>query len=132
MRIKGIAAATLRAIVDTVSRELYAGNLTFKRYPKPVGNFLHFTLTVRSSFDKGGRRSNTGRKIAALCWHGHRDVMRRIFEREPGALLVTMLERYDGRADFLDTYPATGGINCGSIAVPLAMRDSCECNQGGA
>ena len=131
MRIKGITAATLHAIVREISTDLYAGNLIFKREPEASGRFLLFTLTVQKSADKGGRRSNTGRKIAAACWHAHRDVMRRIFEICPDALLITSLARYEGRADFLDTYPATGSINIGSIAAPFKIRDACECNQVG-
>ena len=130
MRLKGVSIAALSAIVETVSRELYAGNLTFKREPEINGNFLQFTLTVTKSADKGGRRSNTGRKIAALCWHGHRDIMRALFAAYPNALLITAMARYDGRADFLDTYMATGRVNLGSIAAPLAARDACECREG--
>lgn len=126
MKIKGITETELRSIVAYVSRTLYGDNLVFKREPENSGNFLLFTLTVLKSKNPGGRRSNTGRRIAAACWHAHRDVMLAIFEQSPGALLVSALARYDGQADFLATFPSTGRINLGSIVKPL--RADCACN----
>lgn len=127
MRLKGLTENELRAIVAHVSQTWYAGNLVFKRQPEWRGNFLLFTLTVIASKNAGGRRSNTGRKIAAACWHAHRDVMLAIFEQSPDALLVSALARYDGQPDFLNKYPATGYKNIGSIAVPLSMSQACDC-----
>jgi hypothetical protein len=129
MRIKGISSSALEFIVYTVSHLRYNGNIKFKREPERKGNFLHFTLTVHNSSGKGARRSNTGRRIAALCWHGHRDVMRTIFDNYPDALLITALARYDGAESFADQFEATGNGNIGSIARPCKLRDACECNE---
>lgn len=127
MKIKGISESALRFTVESVSNLRYNGNIVFKREPERKGNFLFFTLTVRKSADKGGRRSNTGRKVAAACWHAHRDIMRAIFENYPEAILVSAFARYEGRVDFERTFPATGANNMGSIANPLRMDSACEC-----
>jgi hypothetical protein len=127
MRIKGITESELRTIVEGVSDRLYEGNIKFKREPEQVGNFLHFTLTVVNSADAGGRISHSGRRVAALCWHGHRDVMLDIFAAHPDALLVTALARYDGQNDFHDKFPATGRMNIGSYYAPMDMQHACHC-----
>ena len=127
MKIKGITTQQLRAIVNQVSDDDYDGNIVFKREPESSGNFVFFTLTVLKSANVGGRRSNTGRKIAAACWHAHRDVMHAIFDLNPDAVLVSALARYEGQEDFLDKFPDTGYTNIGSQYQPLDMEDACEC-----
>lgn len=128
MKVKGVSESALRFIVESVSNLRYNGNIVFKREPERKGNFVFFTLTVNYSGGKGGRRSHTGRKVAAACWHAHRDVMRAMFESYPEAILVTALARYEGRVDFERSFEATGDGNIGSMAAPLAMRDACECD----
>ncbi len=126
MRIKGITEHDLRQAVNTASKE-YDNNIVFKREPERIGNFLHFTLTVNKSADPGGRRSHSGRCIAAACWHAHRDVMKEIFKRAPDALLITAMARYDGKQDFYYSFPGTGESNIGSMVFPLQMQDACDC-----
>lgn len=128
MRIKGISEQRLRFAVESVSSLQYDGNIVFKREPDKKGNFLHFTLTVLDSAGPGGRRSHTGRRVAAACWHAHRDIMQAIFQLEPDALLITAFARYEGQYNFRDTFEATGYNNIGSIAQPLYMRDACTCD----
>ena len=127
MKVKGIDQDQLTRIVRTVSDSQYGGNIVFKREPEQQGNFLLFTLTVRSSRDKGAKRSNTGRRVAACCWHAHRDVMIALFDANPEALLVTGLARYEGRSGFEALYPATADVNMGSLAQPMYYADACEC-----
>lgn len=127
MKVKGIDQDQLTRIVRAVSDSHYGGNIRFNREPERVGNFVHFTLTVRSSYNKGAKRSNTGRRIAACCWHAHRDVMIALFSENPDALLVTAMARYEGRSGFEALYPATGDVNTGSMAQPLYYADACEC-----
>ena len=137
MKIKGIDESALREAVRTASADLYDSNIVFKREPEWVGNYLHFTLTVIKASEPGGRRSHSGRRVAAACWHAHRDVMREIFLRAPDALLVTALARYEGAQCFEDSFEATGDRNIGSQArveqlkcsgfMPLSMREACDC-----
>jgi len=126
MKLKGLTIEQLRNAVDTANAE-YDGNIRFKREPEQIGNFLHFTLTVNDSRKSGGRLSHSGRRVSALCWHGHRDVMRQIFAIDPEAVLVTALARYEGLEGFMREYPATGNTNIGSMFEPLPMNQACEC-----
>ena len=126
MRIKGITTQQLYQAVQTASKE-YDGNIRFKREPEAIGNFLHFTLTVNNSREHGGRISHSGRRVAALCWHGHRDVMREIFKLAPDALLITALARYEGIEGFEDLFEETGYRNIGSMYAPMDMCEACHC-----
>ncbi len=129
MKIKGISETDLRAALDSASAEFYAGNLQFKREPERSGNFLHFTITVDNTRNPGGARSSQGRRIAAACWHAHRDFMRAIFKLAPDALLITALTRYEGSAGFEHEFPYTGTQNAGSMIAPRARQDCCECGE---
>ncbi len=128
MKIKGISETNLRVALANASTEFYAGNLQFKREPERIGNFLHFTITVVNTRNPGGARSSQGRRIAAACWHAHRDFMRAIFKLAPDALLITALARYEGSEGFEHEFPYTGTQNAGSIMVPRARQDCCECD----
>jgi len=127
MKIKGISESRLRGTVRDISDSNYNGNIVFKREPEWIGNFLFFTLTVKTSFEAGARRSARGRRIAAACWHANRDIMAELFSANPDALLVTALARYEGREGFESIYPATGEKNIGSHYEPMAYADACEC-----
>ncbi len=131
MRIKGITESDLRAALAEASTEFYDDNLQFKREPETKGNWIHFTITIKSSHSPGSARSssmfNRGRRIAAACWHAHRDVMRAIFKRAPDALLITALARYQGAAGFEHEFPYTGTANAGPPIDPIARQDCCEC-----
>ncbi|GIL29106.1 hypothetical protein [Actinocatenispora comari] len=41
-----------------------------------------------------------GRRIHAVCWHGHRDVLRELFDTWPRATLISALATYRGADDF--------------------------------
>lgn len=108
------------------ANKAYDGNLTFKTF-EPQGRGVNFTLTVKSSKGKGGRRGHTGRRIAACCWHGHFSVMDELFKLNPHAKIISCRATYDGKADFERKFEATGDANIGSMMVPLRFRDACDC-----
>lgn len=128
MKVKGITEQQLRAIVETVSFEMYDCNVIFNREPERKGNFVFFTLRVNDSSRDGHRITHSGRRHHSACWHVHRDVMREIFDANADAILVTALARYEGRDDFERKYPATGETNVGSMMQPLYMINACDCN----
>lgn len=84
------------------------------------------TIGVYSSRQPGARRSWSGRRLAAPCWHVYRDVIREIL-REPGRRVTTSMARYTSE-NFEDLYPATGHVNIGSRMEPRKMPDLCECD----
>lgn len=127
MKVQNVSAARLRGIVERISTEQYDGHLMFNREPEQRGKWLHFTLRTVTGHSPGARRTHQGRRLAKACWHAHRDVMARLFDVYPCAVLHTMLAEYDGRESFLAKFPATGESNIGSIAQPLSLCNACEC-----
>lgn len=119
----------VRAIVKRVSEEKYGHNLVVDAgdlgtVRRPGTNFV---LRVRLSKGPGARRSGSGRRTVAACWHAHRDVMMDIFAAAPDARLTSALADYRGAADFAASFPATGHHNVGSMMEPAAIANCCEC-----
>jgi hypothetical protein len=126
MIARNINAPQLHAALATAN-QAYHGNLAF-RYIAPQGKGFQFTLTVKSSKGPGGRRGHTGRRVAAACWHAHRDLFKALFDAVPDAKIISCRATYDGRADFERSFEATGDANIGSLFQPLCFRDACDCN----
>lgn len=99
--------------------ERYTNNIRFKRWPEPIGRRLRATLTVISSRSPGGRRSHTGRRITAACWHVHGWFFEALFCIEP----KTVIESYGNCIN------AHGGNwqdrNIGSIM----YSEACDCKE---
>jgi hypothetical protein len=71
------------------------------------------------------RRVNIqGRKIQAVCFHGHAAFMYEIFQRYPGAEIGTGEAIYRGRSDF-----NANAVNSGSkwVTKDVQYWDLCEC-----
>lgn len=130
MIIRNATAAQLYEAVDLTSKD-YNSNVRFKNGPDPVnqkGTGHRLTLTVHASGKMGGRRSHSGRKVAAACWHVHRDFMRHLYRLAPDAVIQSALATYRGSEDFENTFEATGDRNMGSAFEPCAVRNACECD----
>lgn len=69
-----------------------------------------------------------GRRVHAVCWHGHRDFMRGIFRRDPDARIKTSWDDWRGQQDFEDRMGATAWRNIGSMMYPTFAKDACLCN----
>lgn len=68
----------------------------------------------------------------AVCWHGHRDFLRALFERAPEAVVRTAFITYRGKEDFERNYretrygkPGVGNTYMG--AQPTAYAEACTC-----
>lgn len=68
-----------------------------------------------------------GRRVHAVCWHGHRYFMSHLFDKFPNAVLKTCLATYRGLNDFEEKYPDTGWDNVGSMIAPVFRREACKC-----
>jgi hypothetical protein len=121
MRSREVNSYAFEAIVVKVSHELYEGNIIV--HP----NAASLRLSVASSRGPGARRSHSGRRMAAACWHAHRDVLRELFSQYPHATVRTALATYRGREGFEDWFEMTGATNVGSIAEPQRMDEACDC-----
>lgn len=130
MKIWGLKDWQLGVVLAETNTE-YAANLTWKRRPEKCGKAYRCTLTVKTSYGPGSRRSldhkSDVRRVAAACWHAHRDFMRMVFRANPDARIQTMLADYRGLEDFQAFFPVTGGTNVGSQAQPLAISEACNC-----
>ncbi len=127
MNLWGIDENELAQIIDQVSRDLYDGNLTANRLDRVNGRCVAFTLRVSSSKAPGARRSGSGRRSVAACWHAHRDVMAVIFDRNPAARVKSAFADYRGKEAFEDLFPNTGDHNVGSMMRPVMIEDCCDC-----
>ena len=83
------------------------------------------------STDKYGRLSHSGRRVKALCWHGHRDLFRDLFEAydpdDTGEIEIrTSFANYRSKSDFEREYPLTDR-NIGSQVQPMRYSEACEC-----
>jgi len=67
------------------------------------------------------------RRVFAVCWHGHRDFMKELFERDPDARIKSMFADYRGKEQFEDKFEATGYRNVGSMMYPMQAREVCNC-----
>lgn len=86
-----------------------------------------FTLRVKDSRGRYARRSHSGRRMVAACYHGHWAFMYALLTLQPDARIKSHMADYRGRADFLAKAPAVGGRNIGSMARPMAYGAACDC-----
>jgi hypothetical protein len=127
----------VREVIETVSTRDYHGNLRANRLDDASNSrtvWTEFTIRCVSSKGSGHKVSLSAmpfngkeRHLTAACWHAHRDVMKELFARYPNAKLSSAMAKYDGRADFLANFEATGYANIGSQMFPVQARDSCDC-----
>ena len=93
----------------------------------PKGSRFRVKLGVANSREKYGRRSHSGRRVAALCWHGFRDYFIALFDESPDAVVRTAQATYKGRDGFEASFEATGCVNIGSMAQPMPYFEACDC-----
>jgi hypothetical protein len=127
MQITGLSLDKFREIVEQVSEQRYGGNVTVQKDAHPLsGNRFQGRLWVLDSRGPGARRSWTGQRLRAACWHAYRDVLLAMFREYPEAIARTGLATYRGLDGFLRDYPATGERNVGSMMQPAYMPDLCD------
>lgn len=92
---------------------------------RPQGRGFAFTLGLQGELWR--RRGHSGRKIAAVCYHGHAAFMRELFARAPEAVLVSAQARYDGVRDFQAKACGVGEREIGSAFQPMQYSEACDC-----
>ena len=101
--VNGPATTAVQQMVANVSNGLYGGNLTVDARALPAtrkGSACRFTLRVKDSYAEPARRAPSGRRINAVNWQAHKEVMQELFNLYPNATLVTALTTYTSKADF--------------------------------
>lgn len=139
MRLRGITLADFHASVDRVNADTYVsedgvtygGNLRVHRDAREHGvrvPTVSGRLHVHDSKRPGARRTASGRRMPAACWHAFRDVYRDLFAHHPGLVITTSLARYTAD-NFEGTFPATADVNVGSMIQWVSLADLCDCEK---
>lgn len=99
------------------------------------GTSYRFTLKLgpaklyqRTSAMRTNKRTGEPARVNGVCWHGHADFFRRLFELEPTAVISSSrMGSVTYRADnFERVYPETGYWNIGSQIQPCYFHDACD------
>lgn len=68
-----------------------------------------------------------GRKVHAVCWHGHADFMTLVYIADSTARFETAFATYENAADFAKSYTDTAFRNIGSMMYPVSAASACRC-----
>lgn len=143
MIFKNVTPDEVSAIVREVSHQHYGGNLTCEwetyRHAKPTitGNRWRGRIVPLHSDGLGARRSASGRRQRAACWHAFRDVFGAILKAYPQATISTGVLAGLRKADktfptaytasnYHDVFPQTL-VNAGSLIHPIRVDQLCDC-----
>lgn len=77
----------------------------------------------RMAFGTGAKYGN-----GAVCYHGHRDFMRKVFEHNRDAVIGTKMAAYRGEEDFEAKHQVIAYRNMGSQMYPISYGEACDCN----
>lgn len=67
------------------------------------------------------------RRVAAICWHGHRDFLRALYAMAPDCTVRTVLTTYKSADDFEARYRETRDGMPGKNGVMLTSSLECVC-----
>lgn len=78
--------------------------------------------------------SHDGHRVAAVCWHGHRDFFRALYAINPHVVITSrglggFTIRYNNAADFEREFPKTAYRNIGAIMRPAYACEYCTCEE---
>ena len=116
-------------LINNIANELKI-NIDYKFNSK---NCINIKLNLGSSKDyqrTGFMYSDNLKryhKVNAVCWHGFRDFLKKLYEISDSIRVVTAQTTYTTKADFYNTYENTGYNNIGSIVSPKYFKDACLC-----
>lgn len=128
--------------LERIGDELDIAPEIARQVPRRDGR-AQIDFTLKLTGERWRRRSHQGRRIAAVCWHGHYAFMAAIFAADPDAELRTGIPDpdagrtpagamrtmiYRGAAGFAAKAPGTADRNIGSEFEPMTYGDACDCN----
>ena len=70
----------------------------------------------------------SGRRVFAVCWHGHLAFFRALFAACPAARVKSASADYRGQADFLASFGGSDRQE-GSTCTPWMSSDCCRCGE---
>jgi len=86
-----------------------------------------YRFGIRPIDGKFQRVSPSGRKVHAVCWHGHLEFMRNLYRTNATAKFRTAMNNYDSLADLESNKGNAYHRNIGSMIYPMYYGDACEC-----
>ena len=86
-----------------------------------------YQFTIRPIDDRWQRVSPRGRKVHAVCWHGHLAFMRCLYTINPVVKIRAGTVRYDSAGDLEARKYDAYHRNIGSMMYPMDYGDACEC-----
>ena len=93
---------------------------------RPAGRGIRFTLGLTG--EKQYQRTGfTGRKVNAVCFHGHLEFMRALYRRSPEAKIITSMATYESANDLEYGEGAVADRNVGSMMNPALYHELCTC-----
>lgn len=135
MKVYDVPLRDLKLIADTLGIR-FEGNETFttKGKVRVQGRLLppHNKPNPYQRISVGW--GNSGRKIAAICWHGHRDFMAKVFLHYPDARITSSrigAIDYNGEDEFNEKHEDTAYIQVGPRISPSYMCEACSCGKEG-
>lgn len=75
------------------------------------------------------RSRKRGRRVWAVCFHGHMDFMLRVFDKNVQATIISSIARYDGLRNFAEKFMRVGELNVGSMLEPVCADEACDCDR---
>lgn len=126
MKAYGIELLQLRKAAGLVHVDLYQVKALNKK-----GTGWQFTIRPSILYPEKWRSVNpvTGRRVHAVCWHGHRAFFRKCFEYAPKARFKSTIETWNGSEDFESRHLASGFKNRGSMIAPFYVNQACRCDE---
>lgn len=116
----------LNEALRIINKATYAGNIKIRDWKHLSSKRIQFTITVVSSRGPGARRSWTGRRIAAACWHAHGDLFDALFKIRKDIVIWTDYG-WEGKMKITSEGGNWQDMNVGSLMDPAMMSESCEC-----
>jgi hypothetical protein len=127
MDVTGVSVKELETIARKLGVKLYNVRETGQRVK-------HVLFVIRPKYQSDKFRAvnkhmGGHRRVWAVCWHGHREFLTRLFEVNPNARVKTVLADYKGVEDFERKFKDTGYKNAGSQVYPVYVMEQCDCKE---
>ncbi|MEK7505901.1 MAG: hypothetical protein AAB597_03360 [Patescibacteria group bacterium] len=122
MLIWGIGELDLQGIAQQVGVQLVG--------PESVGRGLRFTLRPGDDRKWQRRSATSGRRINAVCFHGHKAFMEAVFALYPEARIKSVMADYRGVEEFNRQHEEVGDRNISNRMRPMSFWKACDCEWG--
>lgn len=135
MLIKNVYRQDVIDALAAVNAE-FDNNIVFSRFDfagrtRKGGSKYQVTLSVKSSKGKGARRSHSGRRIAAACWHVYGTFMDALPESATISAPAVVGYSSMGREKIARRDRRPGDEwqdwNIGSLFQPMYYSEACDC-----